>query len=144
MKTKRWALILAVLLLLALIEFAISRWSITEGSIHFVNQGPTPIEGLAVLFEGRTYTIDRIAPGARSGLYVGSPGKGPLRVTYRSGGASLGGFSLPEYDPATLAADGQRLVLVVDGNQIMRYQEDTAAGSGGPWNRFKAALAPYW
>ena len=117
-------IIVGVVLLLVGAEVGLRRLSAPSGSVVVGNQGEYPIEGLVVTSGGSRASVARIAPGEVARIWLDGRGKHPLRLTFRQRGNAVTSFEVPEFDPAMLHNDGNRLVLNVRPNELERYQEE--------------------
>ena len=124
-RSKRGGLIvLGVVAGLVAAEVGLNLWKGPEACVQVDNLGAEPIEGLVVSSGSSRAEVPRVAPNGSVRVYLGGTGPRTLSLGFRQRGNSLTNYQLPGFDPALMSQDGTRLILQIQTNAIVRFQDE--------------------
>jgi hypothetical protein len=124
--TRRRLIILAsiVVVLLAAVEVTLRQWVNQKACVQIINESGEVMDDLIVSYADSKLTAGRLPVGQSTHVWLTIGPKGTLRIDFRQKGNGLGGFQVPDFDPALNLRDGFKLMLVVKNNEIQRFLED--------------------
>lgn len=132
MPRKRWIIALAALVvLLAAAEVIVRRWERPKVSVVVMNESDGDVEGVMVTYGGTRTIVESIRKGQSSLVRVTTGPPGPLRVEYqgKGKGKATRSVEVADFDPAALASDGSRQVVVIVGpGQERQFVEEDHGG----------------
>ena len=123
-QTRGVAIVLAILAALAVTEVVLNWARGPEALVEIENSGDEPIESLVITFGTSRARVSRVEPGATTRVYLNGQGPQALRLSFHQPGNAMAGYQYAGFNPEQMRRDGFKLVLKVQPNEVMRYQDD--------------------
>jgi hypothetical protein len=130
--SRRWRVVCVVLLVSIVgVEVGLELTVSSAARVDIVNQSGETIEDLVISYHGTRVTIGDVADGAVATAWVSVGKPGAVKLDFRQKNNGMNGLEIGDYDLSKDCADGFKLVIVVQNNQVQRYLEDDDRMSWG-------------
>jgi hypothetical protein len=128
------------LVLVALIggEIILQTTKDYEACIEVRNKGNEPIEDLVASLGTHRIAAPKLAPGASTIFFLGGKGALSLQIDFRQRGNAMTSYQVPGVDPAMMTGEGSKLVIEIETNQVVKYQDESAPST--PVGRYARSL----
>ena len=83
-----------------------------------------PIENLVVSYGGSRVGVGTLPAGENTLVWLTGSKKGTLSLEFNQARNPMSGFQIADFDPRSMRRDGQRQVLTIMPNQVMKYMDD--------------------